>query len=605
MTGMKSIIIIYTLIISSLYLRGADLLRVVEFNDGTRLILSLKDQPINFKCFLNNNEIKDIEINLSDTEELHFSTSQPIERLQKITALLEQLRDENFKQRERAAALLGSISNGFQNILKTNIENSLDPEVRWRLRRIINNLPPQTSLGFDQIRSKTERLKGQIINFNSKNQYQGSELRLSRTSVKSIKKIPNELNSSGFLIINEENSPEVPITNIKIDFNSSPNGKILRPGQNINTAYESLGVSFKSLHPNSYLTVSPKEVGGIQRGNSATNHRPLFEGTISAHFCDPNEPRKNRSVSFLGLRIGLVKPGGTTLTVFDSNDNKIETTTNREGNQFIGILSKAPITRFTLSANPDIDTTFSFDDLIFTDLQDSNQANGALLKLKNGDRISCEKFIFPDLLNKKEQNLIAFPSSKSLGKLNIKMKTILSIKKNELNEPDQNETPHLWCLLNDGSILKVNYTPEMSPRTDFGNFRLQELKLKALWPSGKKLKGQNDELTIPNNGAAILIRKDPVYVENYIINNDKFEGTRNDSSKIRYIFSRMPSIWFNSKSYPHLADLSLTLVDGQKIHCSQESLFSIEKITEHNVILQTTNDKELSIPFDKIHSLNF
>ena len=104
---MKSIIIIYTLIISSLYLRGADLLRVVEFNDGTRLILSLKDQPINFKCFLNNNEIKDIEINLSDTEELHFSTSQPIERLQKITALLEQLRDENFKQRERAAALLG------------------------------------------------------------------------------------------------------------------------------------------------------------------------------------------------------------------------------------------------------------------------------------------------------------------------------------------------------------------------------------------------------------------------------------------------------------------------------------------------------------------
>ena len=85
------------------------------------------------------------------------------------------------------------------------------------------------------------------------------------------------------------------------------------------------------------------------------------------------------------------------MTVFDSNDNKIETTTNREGNQFIGILSKAPITRFTLSANPDIDTTFSFDDLIFTDLQDSNQANGALLKLKNGDRISCEKFIFPDL----------------------------------------------------------------------------------------------------------------------------------------------------------------------------------------------------------------
>ncbi|MDP6858368.1 MAG: hypothetical protein QF426_00980, partial [Verrucomicrobiales bacterium] len=157
---MKSISIIYTLILSALHLQSADLVREVEFNDGTRLILSLKDQPITFKSFLNNNEIENIELNLSDTNELHFTTSQPVERLQQINGLLEQLRDDNFRQRERAAAELSTISNGFQNILKTNIENSLDPEVRWRLRRIISNLPTQNSLGFDQLRSKSRRLKG-------------------------------------------------------------------------------------------------------------------------------------------------------------------------------------------------------------------------------------------------------------------------------------------------------------------------------------------------------------------------------------------------------------------------------------------------------------
>ena len=295
---MKSISIIYTLILSSLCLQSADLLREVEFNDGTRLILTLKDQPISFKNFLNSNKIENIKLNLSDTNELHFTTSQPVEQLQKINGLLEQLRDENFKKREKAAAHLSSIANGFQNILKTNIEKSLDPEVRWRLRRIISNLPPQKSLGFDQLRSKTKRLKGQIINFIITTQYHGSEITLSRSSVKSIKHIPKKLNTSGYIIINEENSPEIPITNIKIDFNSSLEGKILRAEQNINKTYERIGVSFMSLRPNSYLTVTPKEIEGIQQGNSATNHRPLFEGAISARFCDPEDPTVSCAVSF-------------------------------------------------------------------------------------------------------------------------------------------------------------------------------------------------------------------------------------------------------------------------------------------------------------------
>lgn len=602
---MKSISIIYTLILSSLCLQSADLLREVEFNDGTRLILTLKDQPISFKNFLNSNKIENIKLNLSDTNELHFTTSQPVERLQKINDLLDQLRDENFKKREKAAAHLSSIANGFQNILKTNIEKSLDPEVRWRLRRIISSLPPQKSLGFDQLRSKTKRLKGQIINFIITTQYHGSEITLSRSSVKSIKHIPKKLNTSSYIIINEENSPEIPITNIKIDFNSSLEGKILRAEQNINKTYERIGVSFMSLRPNSYLTVTPKEIEGIQQGNSATNHRPLFEGAISARFCDPEDPTVNCAVSFLGLRVGLVKPGGITLTAFDINNHKIEATTIREGNQFIGILSKTPITRFTLSANSDIDTTFSFDDLIFTELQNLNKANGALLTLKNGDRISCDRFIFPEQFNRTDQSLIAFPSSKSLGKLNIKMKGVLSIHNSQFNGPDKNLLPHLWCLLNDGSILKVNYSPESAPRTAIGKLPLRELKFNALWPSGKKLNEYNNALTVPNNGAAILIRRDPVYVENFTINNDSFEGIRKDSSHIKYLFSRMPSIWFNNKSDQYQSGMSLTLVDGQKIYCSAKSLFSIAKLSETHVILQIVNNKEFSIPFDEIQSINF
>lgn len=605
---MKSISIIYTLILTMACLRGDDLFREVTFNDGTRLYLRLEDQSITFKRFLNNNEIKNLELSLSETNELHFTNSHPVERLQKINRLLEQLRDKNFKQRENAAARLGSLANGFQNILKTNIQNSLDPEVRWRLRRILNNLPPQTSLGFDQVRSENNKLKGQIIDFNSTAQYHGSKIPLNRSSVKSIKEVPKKLTQSGHCVITDIKSPEIPITNVKIDFNSSLEGKILRAGQNINKTYERIGVSFLSLRPNSYLTVSPKEIEGIQQGNSATNHRPLFEGNISARFCNPDKPTENRAVSFLGLRVGLVKPGGTTLTAFDTNNKKIEATTNTEGNQFIGILSKAPITHFTINANSDIDATFSFDDLIFTDLQSTNgfvDAKGPLLTLKNGDRISCKSFIFPENFNGKGQNLIISPQSKSLGQLSIKFDRIASIHFNQIRSDDQNLKPHLWCLLNDNSKLKVKYGSNISPMTEIGDFLLMKLNLNALWPSGKKLIPNDTSLTVPKNGAAILIRKDPVYVENYKLNNDNFEGTRKDSSKIKYIFPRMPSIWFKNKTEQSRSEIIITLVDGQKVHCSDQSLFSISKLTENSVTLSTSENKEFPLSFDNILSIHF
>ena len=605
---MKSISIISILILTSSWVWGDGLLREVTFNDGTRLVLRLKDQSITFKNFLNNNETKSLELNLSEINELHFTSSNPIQRLDKINELLDQLRDENFKKRENAAAKLGSLADGFQSILKTNIENSLDPEVRWRLQRVLNNLPPQRSLGFDQMRSKTNKFKGQIIGFSDTAKYHGSAIPLNRTSVKSIKEISDKILRSGHSVITDINSPEIPITNTMIDFNSSPEGKILRAGQNINRIYEKVGVSFLSLRPNSYLTVSPKEIEGIQRGNSATNHRPLFEGNISGRFCNPENPVENRAVSFLGLRVGQVKPGGTTLTAFDSNNKKIEATTNSDGNQFIGISSKAPITHFTINANSEIDPTFSFDDLIFTELQSTNgndSTGRTLLTLKNGDRISCKNFIFPNNLNDKDKELIIFPSSESLEKLSIKLNKIAAIHFNHSVPQDENPTPHLWCLLNDNSKLKINYNTGANPTTEIGEFPLSQLSLNAIWPSGKTLIGAEEKLTIPHNGAAILIRKDPVYVENYEIKSDSFEGTRKDSSKIKYIFSRMPSVWLNNSAEQLHLDMALTLIDGQKINFSSQSLFSYSKFTEKGVTLKLSGNKVFSLPFEKILSIYF
>ena len=231
---MKSINIFCILLLSILSLEGTDILREVEFNDGTRLLLKLKDETITFKRFLSNNKIKTIELKLSDTKEVHLTSASPVERLKEITDLLEQLRDENFKQRENAAAKLGSLGDGFQDILKNNIDDSLDPEVRWRLRRILSKLPPKSSLAFDQIRSETGKLKGQVIKFHGTTQYHGAELKLDRESVKSIKQISERFNPDGYFITNDEYSPDIPITNIKIDFNSSLKGKILRAGENIN-----------------------------------------------------------------------------------------------------------------------------------------------------------------------------------------------------------------------------------------------------------------------------------------------------------------------------------------------------------------------------------
>ena len=185
------------------------------------------------------------------------------------------------------------------------------------------------------------------------------------------------------------------------------------------------------------------------------------------------------------------------------------------------------------------------------------------------------------------------------------MSSVTSIKINNLKSDEENLSPYLWCLLEDNSKIKIHLLHELSPRSELGNLSLSELKINALWSSKNTLNNYDGELTIPNDGAAILIRRDPVYVEDYAFNKDSFEGIRKDSSKIKYKFSRMPSIWFRKKINKYGLSTNLKLVDGQNIYCSKQSLFGIQKITNTHVILSTAKKKVCSIPLAKINSINF
>ena len=45
------------------------------------------------------------------------------------------------------------IGNGYQENIRRIIPDSLDPEVRWRLRETLNKLPPQNEHALDRVRT--------------------------------------------------------------------------------------------------------------------------------------------------------------------------------------------------------------------------------------------------------------------------------------------------------------------------------------------------------------------------------------------------------------------------------------------------------------------
>lgn len=150
----------------------------------------------------------------------------------------------------------------------------------------------------------------------------------------------------------------------RIEFERSPSGEPLKPGQRVGRMFVPWGVILEAEDEGSYVAIDPYQVRGRSWGQSCCNHRPRWRGTMRIRFCVPGQPDQPAGVRRVGLWIAAVFPGGTTLRALGLDGTVLkEIQTRTEGHDFLGLESNVPIAR--VEVVPGEDPDYTIDDLFF------------------------------------------------------------------------------------------------------------------------------------------------------------------------------------------------------------------------------------------------
>ena len=592
--------------------------RLVEFRDGSRMELDLP--PVEF---ILHSGVKDklhpeIRIKLDKTSQITFSETPALKRVERITSALQGLRDENFAMRESAALLLTRLGSGFRELLEEKLKESFDPEIKWRLRRVLKDLPIYASDEYDHVRIGAQFHRGQFKDWQVSVDYRGSEIILNRQTVRTISVPFNAIHSKTVIApVRNPDSSLVPLTGRKVDFERYPTGESLRAGDNIQNAFADWGITLATSVEESYVSVHRYDINGSGGGNSAATHKPLYEGTITINFCKPGDPTRPAGVTFVGCWLGLVKPGGTSMIAYGMDGKEIGKVLTVEGTaQFIGIKSKTPIGGVKIVPNPDIDTTFALDDLVYDipspSLGALKPAHFSLL-LTDGNKINCRAIKYRRYPGRSNVELHAIPGVPYADEIRLPINNVQALVPPQ--GKDQHDAPvgsRVWSLLSDGSRLILSSSDEGELKSEIGNIQLRNLLISSLWASPRQMQRPPDELRIPRGGAAIILRNDPLYLTDYKVGNEKFSGTRPDGSRVSYSYNRLPTIWISEATPNPVAAGRIVLTDGQIIYFGERCLFKSCQLGQKGITisdsLPQTEDqpkKIIMLDFKLIRSVHF
>ena len=145
---------------------------------------------------------------------------------------------------------------------------------------------------------------------------------------------------------------------------------------------------------------------------------------------------------------------------------------------------------------------------------------------------------------------------------------------------------------------------ENEPISKLNSLPINKLSISAIWSSREKMVAAPINLGLKKSQAAIFIRKDPIYLNNFSINQESVSGNRNDGTKIIYQFSRVPTIWINELQDKDEKITTINLKDGQIIKSGRECLHEIQSLNENGVKIKFEKNY-LNIPKELIQSIEF
>lgn len=575
----------------------------VTLKDGSKITIGTYSFSADFIEVDGLSEKTPIDLAPDKLIEIKLAALAPQKKLSEFKSSIKDLKNPNFKIRENGASKLLKIGNGYQENIRRIIPDSLDPEVRWRLRETLNKLPPQNEHALDRVRTTDGTKIGFIKNLLLSTEYLDQSINISRDEIDRINFKFTKPNDKSPDVIHEYNPSSLPIHDIHIDFENSLSGRILNEGQPINNAYSNLGITFDSAP--SYLTITSVVIPGTNGKYSATNNKPLYEGAINGSFIDPITKNK-LSVNYIAFNLGLIKPDGVKVSLLDDQNNEIScAVTTAESSQIISFTSKSPIQRFKISPNSEVNSTLAIADIWFSKPKHKFPLlieRQKQIELTNGDIIICNDFNLTNNLFDPSSKTKLYPNSNFSGEINVQNKNLRSIVLP--STPKENILPNndfIWCLLKDGSNLKLDYAQNKKPINELTNEMIDTLPICSIWASNKELY-YPPAVNYPKNKIGLYIRKDPIFLNDYSYENNFFIASRDDGTRIKYNYSRIPTIWISDVSKNIKRKAVFELIDGQRLVTGIDSYFKLLSITEAKVIIESANSK-VQIPINLIKKI--
>ncbi len=553
----------------------------VEFRDGSRVALDLAEAELLLKPAGNDPVDAQRRVLLSEISEMRIAKYPPLERVKRIGEALRALHSDDFAAREHAVRNLRELGGGFRELLQQRLQAAPDPEIRWRLRRVLGGLSSTGGGNFDHVLVDGAALRGELAPWEIRCRYRGAELRLDRHTVRTIRAADQgRERGTGArpLIVRDDRPGLLPAGARRVGFDRDPQGRALEVGDDIGLRFTDWGVKLSTSIRSSYVSVNKHEIAGAGGGLTAATHDPLFEGTITLEFCRPGEPGIPAGVHFVGCWLAIVSPAGTALVAYDAAGEEIARAEVERGPaEFLAIRSEVPIARAEIVPNVEIDSNFTLDDLVFdrpSPLDDAPHPKHFSLLLRDGARLNCRAFTTsPD-----GREFLATPDAGFATQIRIPYGDVASLlTPSRLARTGAPMGTSLWALFYDGSCLRAD--PGAPPNTLLGKLPLEKGKLAAIWNSKVELRRPEDALQIPDGGAAMLLRDEPIYLEKVELRDQELAGIREDSSTVLYNYSRLPSIWFTSS--PPVRDArhgEIRLSTGERLALGPGAHFALQAI---------------------------
>ena len=586
-------------------LLGDDTTSEIILSDGSKITLATYSIVGNFVESDGLNEFPLVNLNEENPLELKFAKKQPKDILLSFKSLIDDLKNPNFKIREKASSKLSLLGNGFQQIIKTFIKHSLDPEIRWRLREILISLPSQNEHSLDRILTSEGIKTGYVTNFILRSNYLDKTITLSREQIDSINFNPVRKNIESSEFEYNKLINNLPLYDVKIDFENSLNDKTLTEGRSINNAFEDLGVILNA--EQSFLTISSVLIPEVSGKYSATNSNPLYEGTINGRFIDSKSKRK-LGVNKLAFSLGLIKPNSINITLYDFDNNELASYINsKKGPSVVSFRSKQPISYFRITPIEKTSPSVAITDFWFSKPKEEHitpNNKHKLITLANGDKIHCKSIkISNEILERKKQTILV-PYTGFSDTFNVNNSKINSIVlSNNENKISKNNGTYIWCLLSNGSKLKLNISKEQKPENELTNTKVDLLPVAAIWPSERELYVP-PSINFKNSDIALYIRKDPVFLSRFSFENTYFIGTKDNESRIKYNYSRVPTVWIKNPPSNNQSIMTIELMDGQIFSLSRDGVYQFLSIDENQITFKF-NELKKAVPLKLIKKIKF